>query len=319
VGFIVAMLAADLLVLHRHADEVSVHRAAVQSGTWILLGLGFGVLVSVLAGPDYGGQYFAGYLTEKALSVDNLFLFTVILGAFAIPFRYQHRVLFWGVIGALATRAAFVAAGATFLAHLSWAIEALGLLLLVVAARMLVHRRPRSGTEELPRTLRLLRRVLPMTAELHGPRFIARMSGGSAGRWAVTPLLVALVAIELVDVLMALDSVPAVFGVTREPFLVFTSNAFAVVGLRALYFLLVRVLARLEYLRLGLAAILTFVGAKMLLSGVFDVPVWASLVVIVALLALSAAASLWRSAGPLVPRQRDDEARPLARSTGRFD
>jgi tellurite resistance protein TerC len=310
-GFIIAMLAMDLLVLHRHGGEVSAHRAAVETAMWILVGIGFGFLVSVLAGPEYGGQYFAGYLTEKALSVDNLFLFTAILGAFAIPVRYQHRVLFWGVFGALATRAAFVAFGATVLADLSWAIEALGLLLLVVAWRMLVHGRPPLGTEELPRTMRLLRRVLPITNELHGPRFVVRMSGGGAVRWAVTPLLVALVAIEVADVVMAADSVPAVFGLTREPFLVFTSNAFAVVGLRALYFLLVRVLGRLEYLRLGLAAILAFVGAKMLLSGVFDVPLWASLVVILTLLAASSVASLSRSRGPVVARQRHAEPRSL--------
>jgi tellurite resistance protein TerC len=270
--------------------------------------------VSVLAGSEYGGQYFAGYLTEKALSVDNLFLFVAILGTFAIPVRYQHRVLFWGVFGALATRAAFVAFGATLLADLSWAIEGLGLLLLVVAWRMLVHGRPSSGTEELPRTMRLLRRVLPITNEFHGPRFIVRMSDGSAVRWAVTPLLVALLAIEVADVVMAADSVPAVFGVTREPFLVFTSNAFAVVGLRALYFLLVRVLGRLEYLWLGLAAILAFVGAKMLLSGVFDVPLWASLVVIPALLAASAAASLWPSRGPVACHCHRAQPRVAART-----
>ena len=159
--------------------------------------------------------------------------------------------------------------------------------------------------------MRLLRRVLPITNELHGPRFVVRMSGGGAVRWAVTPLLVALVAIEVADVVMAADSVPAVFGLTREPFLVFTSNAFAVVGLRALYFLLVRVLGRLEYLRLGLAAILAFVGAKMLLSGVFDVPLWASLVVILTLLAASSVASLSRSRGPVVARQRHAEPRSL--------
>jgi tellurite resistance protein TerC len=252
----------------------------------------------IVAGPDHGGQYFAGYLTEKALSVDNLFLFTAILGAFAVPPAYQHRVLFWGVVGALVTRAAFVAAGAALLAELSWAIEAFGVLLLVVAAGML--RRPRAHQQPAGfGALRWLRGVVPTTDDLHGPRFLVRITDGPGRvRWAITPLLVALVAVEIADVVMAVDSVPAVFGVTREPFLVFTSNAFAVIGLRALYFLLVRALGRLEYLRFGLAAILAFVGAKMLLGGVFDVPVWVSLVVILAVLAATAAASLRRSTVP---------------------
>jgi tellurite resistance protein TerC len=298
VAFVVVMLATDLLVLHRRPGVVTVHQAAIESALWIVLGLGFGVLVLVVAGADHAGQYFAGYLTEKALSVDNLFLFTAILGAFAVPAAYQHRVLLWGVVGALVTRAAFVAAGAALLAELAWAIEAFGLLLLVVAAGML--RRPRARTQpEGLGALRWLRRLVPTTDDLHGPRFLVRMSDG-AGRagWAITPLLVALLAIEIADVVMAVDSVPAVFGVTREPFLVFTSNAFAVIGLRALYFLLVRALGRLEYLRFGLAVILAFVGAKMLLSGVVDLPVWVSLVVILGVLAATAAASLRRSTVP---------------------
>ena len=302
VGFIVAMLAADLLVLHRRAAVVPVRRAMAESALWIALGVGFGALVWALAGSDHGGQYFAGYLTEKALSVDNLFLVTAVLGAFAVPAEHQHRVLFWGVIGALATRAVFVAAGATLLTHLSWAVEAFGLLLVAVAAGMLVHSRPRRRPEGL-RAVRLLRRVFPVTEEPHGRRFFVRVADRAGRiRWAATPLLAALIAVEAADVVMAVDSVPAVFGVTREPFLVFTSNAFAVVGLRALYFLLERALGRLEYLRLGLAAILAFVGAKMLLSGVVELPVWLSVTVIVALLAVTAAASLWRSADPIGSR-----------------
>src|SRR5437764_9663463 len=223
------MLAVDLLVLHRRVGVVTVRRAAVESAAWIALGVGFGGLLWAVAGAGHGGQYFAGYLTEKALSVDNMFLFAAIFAAFAVPAAHQRRVLFWGVTGALATRAVFVAVGATLLAHLSWAIEAFGALLLAVAVGMLVHRRPGSQPAGV-RALRVVSRVLPTTAELRGSRFVVRVSTGTRPAvWAVTPLLVALIAIEAADVVMAVDSVPAVFGVTREPFLVFTSNAFAVI------------------------------------------------------------------------------------------
>jgi tellurite resistance protein TerC len=311
VGFVVVVLATDLLLLHRRTDTISMRRAAFESALWVLLGVAFGGLVWVVAGSEQGAQYFAGYLTEKALSVDNLFLFAAILGAFAVPAIYQRRVLFWGVIGALLTRGVFVAAGATLLAHLSWAIELFGVLVLL-AAGGLVRPRARRQPGGL-RVLRVIRKVFPTTDDFNGPRFLARMTDGAGrARWAITPLLVALIAIELADVVMAVDSVPAVFGVTRVPFLVFTSNVFAVIGLRALYFLLVGALDRLEFLRFGLAAILAFVGAKMLLSGAFDLPVWVSLVVIVAVLAVTAAASLWCSRDPLGLGQRHDDAGSLA-------
>jgi tellurite resistance protein TerC len=294
VGFILAVLAVDLFVLHRRAEVVTGGKAALESALWVTIGLGFGAIIWIFAGGERGGQYFAGYLTEKALSIDNLFLFAAIFGAFAVPAAYQHRVLFWGVIGALGTRALFVGLGGALLANFSWAIEAFGLLLLFMAARMFL-RRPGSSDPNRLWSLRVVRRVVPITSNLHGPRFVVRDAGASRRRWAVTPLLIALVAVEGTDVLFALDSVPAVFGVTRDPFLVFTSNAFAIVGLRAMYFLLADAVGRLVYLRHGLAAILAFVGAKMLASPVYELPVWVSLTVIATLLTATCAASTWRS------------------------
>ncbi|HEY1635285.1 MAG TPA: TerC/Alx family metal homeostasis membrane protein [Acidimicrobiales bacterium] len=295
VGFILAMLVVDLLVLHRGSQVISVRNAVNESILWIALGVGFGVLVWSLAGGERGGEYFAGYLTEKVLSVDNMFLFSAIFAAFAVPAAYQHRVLLWGVVGALATRAVLVTGGATLLAEFSWAIDAFGVLLLVVAARMAAHHRPVRDPKQLG-ILRLVRRVVPSTAEFSGPRFVVRETRRDGRtRWLITPLLVALFAIEATDVVFAVDSVPAVFGITSEPFLVFTSIAFAVVGLRALYFLLAAAMARLVYLRFGLAAILGFVGVKMLLSRVYHLPVWVSLLVIVVVLLVTWAASVWRA------------------------
>jgi tellurite resistance protein TerC len=288
-GVIAAMLALDLLVLHRDAHEVSMREAALTSAMWVALGVAFGVGVWAVAGGEHAGEYFAGYLIEKSLSVDNIFVFALIFGYFAVPAKYQHRVLFWGVVGALVMRAGFIAAGATLLDRFSWTVYVFGAFLLVTGVRMARQRDDHVDPSRNP-LLRLLRRRVPMTEGYEGQRFVVRR----AGRLLATPMLAVLLVVETTDVVFAVDSIPAIFAVTDEPFLVFTSNAFAILGLRALYFLLAGMITRFAYLKIGLAAVLAFVGVKLLLTHVVHLPIWLSLGVIAAILGTALVASLVR-------------------------
>jgi TerC family integral membrane protein len=285
-AFVIAMLALDVLVLHRRAREVSLREAGLWSACWIILGLGFGGLVWAWAGGGTAQAYLAGYLLEKSLSVDNVFLFAAIFSAFAIPACHQHRVLMFGIVGALLMRAAFIAAGITLLEAVHPVIYAFGAVLLVAAGNML--RGDAHAAPERSRVLRLLRRVLPVTDQLHGQRFVHR----DGGRLLATPLLLALVVIEAADVIFAVDSIPAVLAVTTDPFVVYTSNVFALLGMRALYFLLAGAAARLRYLRPGLAVILGAVAVKLLLADVWEFPAWSAPAFITAILAVVAVASL---------------------------
>jgi tellurite resistance protein TerC len=290
-AFVIAMLALDVFVLHRGAHEISLREAGVWSAVWIIIGLGFGGLVWAWAGGGPAPAYLAGYLIEKSLSVDNIFLFAAIFSAFAIPARYQHRVLMFGIIGALLMRAAFIAAGISLLEAIHPVIYVFGAMLLVAAFNML-----RGGTHAPPqrsRALRWLRRWLPVTDRLHGQRFILRADDGrQRGRLLATPLLLALVVVETTDVIFAVDSIPAILAVTTDPFVVYTSNVFALLGMRALYFLLAGAAGRLRYLRPGLAVILAAVAVKLLLADVWEFPAWSAPAFITAVLAVAAAASL---------------------------
>lgn len=289
------MLVIDLLA-HRRAHVVSIREALGWSSIWLSLGLGFGVVVWLSQGGTAGGEYFAAYLVEKSLAVDNVFVFALLFSYFAVPPQYQHRVLFYGVLGALVMRAGFIAAGAVLLERFHWIIYVFGALLLLTGIKMARHREFEVHPDRNP-MVRLTRRLVPMTTEYHGQRFWIRQ----AGRWLATPLLVVLVAVETTDLVFAVDSIPAVFAVTSDPFLVFTSNAFAILGLRALYFLLAGAMHRFTYLRYGLAAILVFVGAKMLLTDLYKIPIWISLSVIIALIGGAIAASWWRQAPATTP------------------
>jgi tellurite resistance protein TerC len=284
---ITVMLALDLFVFHRHAHEVSLREAAAWSFVWITLGLGFGVLVLAWLGPRSGSEYFAGYLIEKSLSMDNVFVFAMIFAYFAVPSRFQHRVLFWGVVGAIVLRGVFIGAGAALLDAFHFLIYGFGLLLLVTGYKMW-----RSQGHAMDPTgnpiLRAVRRLLPMTAEISDQRFFVRR----AGRLVATPLLAVLVIVETSDVMFAIDSIPAVFAITTDPFIVFSSNAFAILGLRSLYFLLAGMIGRFIYLKQGLAALLVFAGVKILVSGFYKIPVELSLAVILGILAVSIGASL---------------------------
>lgn len=281
---ICGLLAIDMLSTRR---QPGLARTVVLSVAWVGAGIAFGLILILGQGFDAGQQYFAAYLIEKSLSIDNLFVFAVLFQAFAVPAASQHRVLLAGVAGALVLRGAFIAAGAALIDHLSWTFPAFGGLLLIAAVRL-----ARRGAPPDPRrglVLRGLRKVMPVSDDYDGNRFFTRLDG----RRVATPLLVALVAIETTDVIFALDSIPAAFGVTTDPFLVFASNAFAILGLRALYFVLAGALERLRYLSLGLAVLLAFIGAKMILSPVLHIPTVVSLGAIIVIIGVAAGMSMW--------------------------
>ena len=300
---ILAMLAVDLLA-HRRGRADTARQAVLWSAVWLALGLGFGAIVWAIGGAQHAGEYFGGYLIEKSLAVDNIFVFALIFSGLAVPRAYQHRVLFFGVLGALVMRAAFIAGGAALLDRFHWVLYAFGAFLLVAAWRMARSRGRHSGPGR-GRAIALIRRVIPTVDAYHGQRFLVRR----AGRLAATPLLVALILIEVSDLLFAVDSIPAVFAVTGAPFLVFTSNAFAVLGLRALYFLFADLMHRFTYLKLGLAAVLGFVGLKMLLLDLVHIPIAISLGVIAACLAVAVGASLRGPQDQAAPRQAEEHPR----------
>jgi len=290
-GAIGCLLAIDLLATRR---PPGFSRSAALTAGWVAAGAGFGIVIVATLGGNAGQQYFAAYLTEEALSVDNLFVFAMLFQAFAVPAACERRVLFAGVIGALALRGGFIAAGATMLDHLSWASYAFGALLLVAALRM-----ARGGTDSAPSgaLVRGLRRVVPVSADYDGMRFVTRREG----RLVATPLLIVLVAVNITDLIFAVDSIPASFGITTNVFIVFTANAFAVLGLRSLYFVLAGALRRFSYLRQGMTVLLGFIGGKMIVAPVLHIPTAASLGVIVAIIAGAAAASLLRSSRQTPP------------------
>jgi tellurite resistance protein TerC len=299
---IVGVLLADLLLFHRHAHEVSMREAAWSSAMWVALGVAFGAVVWAAFGGDRAGEYFAGYLIEKSLSVDNIFVFALLFSYFGVPAAYRHRLLFWGVLGALVFRGIFIAGGAALLESFGWIIYVFGGFLIFTGVKMVRHGDQEVHPERNP-VLRLLRRMMPVTDEYQGTRFLVRREGRT---WA-TPLLAVLVAIETTDILFAVDSIPAIFAVTDEPFLVFTSNAFAILGLRALYFLLAGMIDRFVYLKYGLAAILVFVGVKMVIADVWHVPIALSLGVIAIMLAVSVVLSLRATREPRPESQPEKE------------
>ncbi len=300
---ILVMLAVDLFA-HRRAHVVGMREAAVWSGVWVALGLGFGAIVWWTWGAEFAAQYYAGYVIEKSLAVDNVFVFAIIFGYFAVPREYQHRVLFYGVLGALVFRAVFIAAGSVLIASFAWILYVFGAFLVATGVRMAMHRNETVDPERSA-VLRLFRRLIPVTDTYHGRRFLVRQ----AGRWVATPLLAVLVLVEVTDIVFAVDSIPAIFAVTQQPFLVFTSNAFAILGLRAMYFLLADLMHRFVHLKLGLALVLVWVGVKMLLLDVYKIPTGLSLAVVAALLAASVTAS-WvhtRATPAAATAARDDE------------
>jgi tellurite resistance protein TerC len=304
--FVLAMLAVDLFVFHKDAHEVRVREAAAWSVVWVTLALLFGGGVYAFMGRDAGLEYFAGYLIEKALSVDNIFVFVLIFGFFRVPKRYQHRVLFWGILGALLMRGAMIAAGAYLIEQFHWVIYVFGAFLVFTGIRMATTAEHDIDPASNP-VIRIVRRLIPVTPEYAGQKFFVRQEVGGTRKLFATPLFVVLALVETTDLIFAVDSIPAIFAVTQEPFIVYSSNVFAILGLRALYFLLADVIHRFHYLKVGLSVVLVFVGAKMLMADIYAVPTALSLAVIVTVLTAATTASLlWPSAE--LPQVKTHEA-----------
>jgi TerC family integral membrane protein len=293
------------LVFTRNAGQ-GLRTSAILSALWIATGLAFGGVLWLWLGADLAGQYYAGYLLEKALSVDNIFVFVLLFTSLAVPPSAQRRVLYLGVLGALVLRGGFIAAGGALIDSISWIFYVFGAMVLLAGARML-RPGPVGGAADSNLTVRAMRRVLPITDADAGNRFFTRVDG----KIMATTLFVALVAIETTDLVFALDSIPAVFGVTRNLFIVFTSNAFAVLGLRALYFLLAGSMSRFRYLKQGLAVLLVFIGVKMLIAPVVHLPVAVSLLVIVGVVGGAVGASLWRDRAGGRRDHSEREKRPV--------
>ena len=284
---ICVLLLVDLLVFHRRAHTIGTKEAAVESAAWIGIGLAFGLVVWGLYGSQASGEYYAGYLIEKSLSIDNVFVWALIFTYFAVPGKYQHRVLFWGIFGALVMRLVFIFAGVALLDNFEWLLFVFGAFLVFTGGRLLRQHDAAVHPEHNP-LLRAVRKVIPSTSEYDGQKIFTRRTGTRLA----TPLFAVLVLIETTDVIFAVDSVPAVLAVSREQFIVFSSNAFAILGLRALYFLLADIRERFTYLQQGLAVILVYVGVKMIASYWYHIPTAISLSVIALVLAASIVLSL---------------------------
>jgi tellurite resistance protein TerC len=300
-GAIVALLIADLLIVHRTPHVVTFKEAAIESAAWITIGLSFSFVILWWQGGNAAGEYLAGYLIEKSLSIDNVFLWAVIFGYFSVPAKYQFRVLFWGIFGALVLRAMFIFAGVALLERFDWILYVFGAFLVVTAFRIARHQVTEVHPESNP-VLKLMAKLVPSTHAYDGQKFFSRITGHRLA----TPLFTVLVLIETTDVVFAVDSVPAILAISREPFIVFSSNAFAILGLRALYFCLAGMAGKFRYLNIGLGVILGFVGVKMLIADLYHFPTFASLGVIALTLAATIFLSLRADArDPIVPQSVD--------------
>lgn len=284
--FLLISIALDLRVFHRHPHKIKIHEAAISSFCWIGISVLFGLGVLYFRGPQSGLEFFTGYLIEKALSVDNLFLFLVIFRAFAVEDRLQHRLLEWGVVGALVMRGVMIGVGAELIQHFSWVLFVLGGFLVYAGIRMFFKKA--DVHPEQSRIVRIASQHLRMTREYDGEHFFVR----NAGKLFATPLFLVLLVVEITDVTLAVDSIPAVFGITRDPFIVYTSNVLAILGLRALYFLLAGVINKLRFLDEGLAIVLVFIGGKMIVEPWVHISVGSSLGVVGGVLLIALLASV---------------------------
>jgi tellurite resistance protein TerC len=297
--FVLGMLALDLGVFHRKSHAVSTKEALIWSLVWISLSLVFNAVIylywdrmmpnSSYSNSEAGLAFLTGYLIEKALSVDNIFVFILIFSFFSVPAAYQHRVLFWGILGALVMRGMMIFAGVALLKQFHWVIYIFGAFLIFTGIRMAFHRDEEIKPDQNP-VVRFFRKLMPVTQTFEDDKFFIRR----AGTLMATPLFLVLLIVESTDLVFAVDSIPAIFAVTKEPFIVYTSNIFAILGLRALYFLLANVMDKFQYLKLGLSAVLTFVGVKMVIVDLYKIPVGISLGIIAGILTVSIIASLWK-------------------------
>ena len=303
VGVVVTLLALDLGVLHQHDREIGVRESLLLSAGYISIAVLFGIWVWWFMGAQSGTEYFTGFLIEKSLSMDNVFVIALIFGYFAIPRQYQHRVLFWGILGVIVLRALMIGLGAALITHFSWVLYLFGAFLVFTGIKMWAVADHMPDIDNNP-VLRWLRRHLRVTPALHGNAFFVQQPDPVTGkplRWA-TPLFLALCMVEVIDLVFAVDSVPAIFAITSDPFIVYTSNIFAILGLRALYFALAAMIHRFKYLKFALAAVLVFIGLKIFSVGLIGkTPPAISLGVTFGLIAAGVAYSLWRTRGPASP------------------
>ena len=287
--FVLAMLAIDLGVFHRKAHEIKTKEALIWSAIWITLALLFNLGIYFWRGPQTALEFLTGYLIEKSLSVDNIFIFLLIFSYFRVPALYQHKVLYWGILGALVMRAIFIAAGVTLIQKFHWLIYIFGGFLILTGIKMALEKEKKIHPERNP-VLRLFRRFMPITSDYEGDKFLVKHEG----RYFATPLFITLLIVETTDVIFAIDSIPAILAITLDPFIVYTSNIFAILGLRSLYFALAGIMQLFHYLHYGLSAILVFVGAKMLLAYIYKIPVDIALGVVAGFLLISVIASIIR-------------------------
>jgi tellurite resistance protein TerC len=291
VGFLVIMLALDLGVFNKKQHEVHVKEALITSGIWIGLAIVFNILVFYLMGHDKGLEFLTGYLLEKSLSVDNIFVFILLFAFFDVPKKYQHKVLYWGIIGALIMRAILIFIGTALIAQFSWVIIVFGAFLVIAGLKMAFQKDDKVEPDKNP-VVRFVKKIIPVTPEYHKDKFFIRLKNG--GLFA-TPLFIVLIVVETTDLIFAFDSIPAILAITNDTFIVFTSNAFAILGLRALYFALAGFMDKFFYLKIGLSIILVFIGIKMLLAGVVHISTVLSLIVILVVLAIAIGASMVRN------------------------
>jgi tellurite resistance protein TerC len=288
--FILVMLALDLGVFNRKAHTIGLKEAIVWSIVWTVLALAFNVGVFIVAGETTGLEFLTGYLIERALSFDNIFVFILIFAYFGVPAHLHHRALFWGVVGALVTRSLFIAAGTALIAQFEWVLYLFGLILVISGWKMLTQKEVEVHPDRNI-FIRAARKLFPVTTGFESPRFFVRLDG----RLYITPLFLVLLTIETTDIVFAVDSIPAVFGVTRDPFIVYSSNVFAILGLRATYFLLAGVMNTFYYLSHGLSMVLIFIGIKMLVADFLHIPIGWSLAVVGAVVTVAVVASLVRT------------------------
>jgi tellurite resistance protein TerC len=289
-AFVLLMLAIDLGIFHRKSHRVSLREALTWSIVWIALALLFDAGLYLFRGPEPALQFLTGYLIEKSLSVDNIFVFVLIFSAFSVPVAYQHRVLYWGILGALVMRGLLITVGVVLLDKFHWIFYLFGAFLIITAIRMAVQKEMEIHPEQNS-ILKFVRRFVPVTNDYEQGRFFVHRSGRI---WA-TPLFLVLLVVETTDLLFAVDSIPAIFAVTADPFIVYTSNVFAILGLRSLYFMLANIIGQFYYLKAGLSIILTFVGIKMILTDIYHIPTGLSLLVIALVLTIAILASIIRA------------------------
>jgi tellurite resistance protein TerC len=300
---VLVLLALDLGVFHRHADVISVKEALVWSAIWIGVAAAFNIGVFVFGGATKGFEFMAGYIIERALSIDNIFVFILVFSYFSVPAKYQYRVLFWGILGALVMRAVLIALGTTLIEQFHFVIYLFGALLIYSGFKMAFQKDADIHPENNP-VVKQFVRVFPVTKDFVEGKFFTRIDG----RLLATPLFVVLLVVETTDLVFALDSIPAIFGVTLDPFIVYTSNVFAILGLRAMYFAIAGLMDKFHYLKFGLSLVLAFVGVKMLLSDVFHLSIELSLIIVTAIIAISVILSLVR------PREEADIDMPYRKA-----